>query len=70
VSTRSSSTRPGTLTKGQHRVTGVAAADGDEDRLLAVAAAVEADSEHPLARAIVSAAKERGPVPGRPASGR
>jgi len=31
--------------------------------VLAVAGAVESDSEHPLARAIVAAAKERGPVP-------
>ena len=55
--------KTGTLTKGSHKLTGVAAADGDEDRLLAVAAAVEAESEHPLARAIVTAARERGPVP-------
>ncbi len=37
------------------------------DRLLALAGAVEADSEHPLARAVVTAARERGAVP--PASG-
>jgi Cu2+-exporting ATPase len=41
----------------------MAAGDGDEDRLLRIAAAVEADSEHPLARAIVSAASERGDIP-------
>jgi P-type Cu2+ transporter len=52
--------KTGTLTLGKHAVTGVAAVDGDADRLLAVAAAVEADSEHPLARAIVGAARERG----------
>jgi P-type Cu2+ transporter len=51
--------KTGTLTRGEHAVTGIAAANGDEDRLLALAAAVEADSEHPLARAIVSAAGER-----------
>ncbi|MGQ0849997.1 MAG: copper-translocating P-type ATPase [Actinomycetota bacterium] len=52
--------KTGTLTKGSHVVRDVVAADGDPDRLLAMAAAVEADSEHPLARAIVAAAKERG----------
>jgi Cu2+-exporting ATPase len=52
--------KTGTLTRGRHVVTGVAAADGDEDALLALAAAVESDSEHPLARAIVAAAGERG----------
>jgi P-type Cu2+ transporter len=51
--------KTGTLTKGEHAVTGVAAVDGDEDALLALAAGVEADSEHPLARAIVSAARDR-----------
>ena len=51
--------KTGTLTAGRHVVTGVAAADGDELALLRLAGAVEADSEHPLARAIVAAAKER-----------
>ena len=37
-----------------------AAGDQDRDRLLALAAAAESDSEHPLAKAIVAAAKERG----------
>jgi len=55
--------KTGTLTRGRHAVTGVAAADGDRDRLLLTAAAVEADSEHPLARAIVSAAEEHGTPP-------
>jgi len=55
--------KTGTLTKGSHRVTAILSIDSDEDRLLAVAAAVESDSEHPLARAIVTAANERGPVP-------
>lgn len=55
--------KTGTLTRGAHRVTGVFAVDGDEDRLLAQAAAVEGDSEHPLARAIVTEAKSRGEIP-------
>jgi P-type Cu2+ transporter len=52
--------KTGTLTKGEHAVTDVGAVDGDTDRLLALAAAVEADSEHPLARAIVATAHDRG----------
>jgi Cu2+-exporting ATPase len=55
--------KTGTLTKGSHRVSAVTAVDGDQAGLLALAAAVESDSEHPLARAIVSAAKEQGDVP-------
>jgi P-type Cu2+ transporter len=51
--------KTGTLTAGEHEVTDLVAADGDDDRLLALAAAVEADSEHPLARAIVAAARQR-----------
>ncbi|MBA2467956.1 MAG: heavy metal translocating P-type ATPase, partial [Chloroflexia bacterium] len=54
--------KTGTLTEGAHIVAGVAAASPHltEDEVLALAAAVEADSEHPLARAIVTAASERG----------
>jgi Cu2+-exporting ATPase len=55
--------KTGTLTKGQHVVRDVFAVDGDTDRLLALAGAVETDSEHPLARAVVAAAKNRGEVP-------
>ena len=55
--------KTGTLTKGQHVVREVFATDGDTDRLLAWAGAVEADSEHPLARAVVAAARNRGEVP-------
>jgi Cu2+-exporting ATPase len=54
--------KTGTLTKGQHAVTGVAGAGVDEAEVLRLAAGVEADSEHPLARAIVAAAKERSEV--------
>jgi P-type Cu2+ transporter len=55
--------KTGTLTMGEHHVTGIAAVDGDEDAALALAGAAETDSEHPLARAIVAAARERGDVP-------
>src|SRR5512132_1945086 len=51
--------KTGTLTKGEPQVSGVAAVDSDEDGLLGLAASVEADSEHPLARAIVAAARTR-----------
>jgi Cu2+-exporting ATPase len=55
--------KTGTLTKGRHRLRDLATVDGDEDRLLALAGAAESDSEHPLARAIVDAAQQRGSVP-------
>jgi P-type Cu2+ transporter len=51
--------KTGTLTRGEHAVVGVAPLDGDEEDLLGLAAAVEAESEHPLAKAIVSAAPRR-----------
>jgi Cu2+-exporting ATPase len=52
--------KTGTLTKGEPTVTAVHAVGGHtDDEVLALAAAVEADSEHPLARAIVDAAKRR-----------
>jgi Cu2+-exporting ATPase len=53
--------KTGTLTKGEpvlNKVTSTG--DRSEDELLGLSAAVEADSEHPLAGAIVSAARERG----------
>jgi Cu2+-exporting ATPase len=53
--------KTGTLTRGSPVVSGVAAAPGTaEDDLLARAAAVEATSEHPLAKAIVAEAGRRG----------
>ncbi|HVA85429.1 MAG TPA: heavy metal translocating P-type ATPase [Candidatus Saccharimonadales bacterium] len=57
--------KTGTLTRGQPGLTATRAITGmDEDSLVAVAAAVESDSEHPLARAIVRAAQERNlPIP-------
>jgi P-type Cu2+ transporter len=48
--------KTGTLTKAEHTVTGVVGVGRSDDEVLAIAAAVEADSEHPLARAIVAAA--------------
>jgi Cu2+-exporting ATPase len=53
--------KTGTLTRGEHVVTGVAGRD--PDAVLTLAAAAEAASEHPLARAIVNAARERGEIP-------
>jgi len=56
--------KTGTLTSGRPAVEDVVVADGSTvGDLLALAAAVESDSEHPLARAIVSAAAARGPIP-------
>jgi Cu2+-exporting ATPase len=52
--------KTGTLTEGRHVVTGVAGVGIDEDEVLRLAGGVEMDSEHPLARAIVAAAAERG----------
>jgi P-type Cu2+ transporter len=55
--------KTGTLTRGAHVVTGVAAAVSlDDAEVLRLAGGVESDSEHPLARAIVAAARERGPL--------
>ncbi|MBM7440287.1 heavy metal translocating P-type ATPase [Streptomyces sp. HB132] len=54
--------KTGTLTKGTPRVTDIRPLPGaglTGDRLLALAAAAEDPSEHPLARAVVSAARER-----------
>lgn len=53
--------KTGTITEGKPKLIAAQALEGhDEDDLLALAAAVEAQSEHPLAHAIVTAAKERG----------
>ena len=52
--------KTGTLTRGEPTVTGIEAHGRDEGEVLALAAAAEADSEHPLARAIVGAAERRG----------
>ncbi len=53
--------KTGTLTEGRPRVEQVVALDpSTEEEVLAAAAAIESASEHPLARAIVSAARDRG----------
>ena len=55
--------KTGTLTKGTPVVADTSG--GDETELLRLAAGVEADSEHPLGRAIVAAARARGIDPPR-----
>jgi P-type Cu2+ transporter len=53
--------KTGTLTLGEFRVIEIATADGSAtDSVLARAAAIERDSEHPIAQAVVSSAKEKG----------
>jgi Cu2+-exporting ATPase len=53
--------KTGTLTLGAQRVVAVRAAGGlSDDAVLRLAAAVERDSEHPVARAVAATAAERG----------
>jgi Cu+-exporting ATPase len=53
--------KTGTLTEGRPRVVAIVPAEGfDETRVLSFAASLERSSEHPLAGAILVAAKERG----------
>ena len=55
--------KTGTVTEGRPAVTEVVMAPGaelEEDRMLALAASLEASSEHPLAEAIVRSAEDRG----------
>ncbi|GMV06887.1 MAG: putative copper-transporting ATPase [Gemmatimonadota bacterium] len=53
--------KTGTLTLGEFRVVEMTVADGlEEEEALAIAAAVEAESEHPIARGVVSSARDRG----------
>jgi len=61
--------KTGTLTEGKPRVSNLEAFNEksySKDRLLWLAASVERSSEHPLARAIVEAAKEKGITLGEP----
>ena len=55
--------KTGTLTTGHPAVTAVAAVTIDQEEVLRLAAAVEADSEHPVAKAIVAAASRIGSIP-------
>lgn len=50
--------KTGTLTSGEQGVVDIIT-DGDKDQFLALAAAVENESEHPIARAIVASAKKQ-----------
>ncbi|MFB2707129.1 heavy metal translocating P-type ATPase [Marinobacter shengliensis] len=57
--------KTGTITRGEPKLTETVAASGvSESELLELAAAVENASEHPIARAIVDGARERGVKPG------
>jgi P-type Cu+ transporter len=59
--------KTGTLTVGQPRLVSFVAAPGvDEAQALTAAATLQAGSEHPLARAVQAAAKERGLAPVQP----
>jgi len=55
--------KTGTLTEGKPELRKIEAVDGNENELLALAAAAESASEHPLAEAVVKAAFERDLVP-------
>lgn len=57
--------KTGTLTTGKAQVTGLWAADGDEDRVLTLLAGLEAHSEHPIAAAIHLEAETRS-LPAHP----
>ncbi|WP_420435525.1 heavy metal translocating P-type ATPase [Candidatus Poriferisocius sp.] len=56
--------KTGTITEARMQVVAVAAPDGDPDALLALAASVESRSEHPIGRAIATAADNGGEVVG------
>ncbi len=55
--------KTGTLTEGHPALRQIIAVTGSEEELLTLAAAVEAGSEHPLGRAVVEEAFERGITP-------
>jgi len=61
--------KTGTLTLGEHRVVAMRTADGvGEEEALRLAGALERDAEHPVARAIVRSAADRG-IASPPAKG-
>ena len=55
--------KTGTLTAGRPALTALEALDGDNAALLQLAALVQAGSEHPLAQAVMTAAREQGVAP-------
>ncbi len=55
--------KTGTLTEGKPSLRELEAAGGSETELLGIAAAAEAASEHPLGKAVMAAALERGIIP-------
>ncbi|MCC6756672.1 MAG: copper-translocating P-type ATPase [Arenimonas sp.] len=57
--------KTGTLTEGSFRLLAFDAAADDADAAMRIAAALQAGSEHPLARALLQAASERGAAAGR-----
>lgn len=52
--------KTGTLTEGRPRVLEIQPVSGDADKALGIAAAIDDHSSHPLARAVVAQARERG----------
>ena len=52
--------KTGTLTRGEQRVVAIGVSGVSEEDALRLAAAIERNSEHPVARAVVSSAEERG----------
>ena len=56
--------KTGTVTEGRMGLVDVVAPDAPSDLLLGLAGAVEARSEHPIARSIAAAAADRGTLPG------
>jgi Cu+-exporting ATPase len=60
--------KTGTLTSGEPSIVHRRAVEEDDDRLLALAGALQRGSEHPLARAVLAACAERGLTPAEPAA--